>query len=303
MSTRFDGITEFVAVTRLGSFTAAATELGMTKSAVGRAISRLEARLDTKLLHRTTRRLTLTPAGEAWLEHCVAALAELDHGQSALALARDMPCGRVRIDLPTAFGRLHIVPVLLAVAERYPALNLNVSFTDRRVDLIGENIDFAVRIGNLDDSTDLVARKIGVQHMMIVGAPTYLEKRGAPRHPSDLAAHDCIVGRRQENRMDWLVKTPDGTTTRQAVPIKHEFQDFESLLMAVRAGHGLTQLPSWMVRDDIRSGALRIVLDGMSGGELPINLLWPRTKTLPAKMRVVIDGLTQWAQDQSAAAG
>jgi DNA-binding transcriptional LysR family regulator len=303
MSTRFDGITEFVAVTRLGSFTAAATELGMTKSAVGRAISRLEARLDTKLLHRTTRRLTLTPAGEAWLEHCVAALTELDHGQSALALARDMPCGRVRIDLPTAFGRLHIVPVLLAVAERYPALNFNVSFTDRRVDLIGENIDFAVRIGNLDDSTDLVARKIGVQHMMIVGAPTYLEKRGAPRHPADLAAHDCIVGRRQENRIDWLVKTPDGTTVRQAVPIKHEFQDFESLLMAVRAGHGLTQLPSWMVRDDIRSGALRIVLDGMSGGELPINLLWPRTKTLPAKMRVVIDGLTQWAQDQSAAAG
>lgn len=303
MSTRFDGITEFVAVTRLGSFTAAATELGMTKSAVGRAISRLEARLDTKLLHRTTRRLTLTPAGEAWLEHCVAALAELDHGQSALALARDTPCGRVRIDLPTAFGRLHIVPVLLAVGERYPALNFNVSFTDRRVDLIGENIDFAVRIGNLDDSTDLVARKIGVQHMMIVGAPTYLEKRGAPRHPSDLAAHDCIVGRRQENRIDWLVKTPDGTTARQAVPIKHEFQDFESLLMAVRAGHGLTQLPSWMVQDDIRSGALRIVLDGMSGGKLPINLLWTRTKTLPAKMRAVVDGLTQWAQDQSAAAG
>lgn len=216
MSTRFDGITEFVAVTRLGSFTAAATELGMTKSAVGRAISRLEGRLDTKLLHRTTRRLTLTPAGEAWLEHCVAALAELDHGQSALALARDTPCGRVRIDLPTAFGRLHIVPVLLAVGECYPALNFNVSFTDRRVDLIGENIDFAVRIGNLDDSTDLAARKIGVQHMMIVGAPIYLEKRGALRHPSDLAAHDCIVGRRQENRIDRLVKTPDGTTAHQA---------------------------------------------------------------------------------------
>ncbi|SDE74423.1 transcriptional regulator, LysR family [Massilia sp. PDC64] len=303
MSTRFDGITEFVAVTQLGSFTAAATELGMTKSAVGRAISRLEARLDTKLLHRTTRRLTLTPAGEAWLEHCLAALAELDHGQSALLLARDTPCGRVRVDLPTAFGRLHIVPVLLAVAERYPALNFNVSFTDRRVDLIGENIDFAVRIGNLDDSTDLVARKIGVQHMMIVGAPSYLAKRGAPQRPSDLASHDCIVGRRQENRIDWLVKTPDGATVRQTVPIKHEFQDFESVLMAVRAGHGLTQLPSWMVQDDIRCGALQIVLDGMSGGELPINLLWPRTKTLPARMRVVIDGLTQWAQDQAAAAG
>ena len=129
MDTRFDGIAEFVAVTRLGSFTAVAAELGMTKSAVGRAVSRLEARLGSKLLHRTTRRLILTPAGEAWLEHCVAALAELDRGESALILARDAPCGEVRIDLPTAFGRLHVMPVLLEVAERYPALRLNVSFT------------------------------------------------------------------------------------------------------------------------------------------------------------------------------
>jgi DNA-binding transcriptional LysR family regulator len=152
MDTRFDGIAEFVAVTRLGSFTAVAAEFGMTKSAVGRAVSRLEARLGSKLLHRTTRRLILTPAGEAWLEHCVAALAELDRGESALILARDTPGGDVRIDLPTAFGRLFVMPVLLEVAERYPALHLNVSFTDRPVDLVGENIDLAVRIGNLDDS-------------------------------------------------------------------------------------------------------------------------------------------------------
>jgi DNA-binding transcriptional LysR family regulator len=119
MDTRFDGIAEFVAVTRLGSFTSVAAELGMTKSAVGRAVSRLETRLGSKLLHRTTRRLTLTPAGEAWLEHCVAALAELDRGESALMFARDTPGGEVRIDLPTAFGRLFVMPVLLDVAERY----------------------------------------------------------------------------------------------------------------------------------------------------------------------------------------
>src|SRR6476620_3745566 len=139
MDTRFDGIAEFVAVTRLGSFTAVAAEFGMTKSAVGRAVSRLEARLGSKLLHRTTRRLILMPAGEAWLEHCVAALAELDRGESALILARDTPGGDVRIDLPTAFGRLFVMfvmPVLLEVAERYPALHLNVSFTDRPVDLV-----------------------------------------------------------------------------------------------------------------------------------------------------------------------
>ena len=251
MNARFDGITEFVAVTQLGSFTAAAAELGATKSAVGRAVSRLEARLGSKLLHRTTRRLTLTPAGEAWLEHCVTALGELDRGESALLLARDSPGGELRIDLPTAFGRLHIMPVLLDVAKQYPALNLNVSFTDRRVDLVGENIDLAVRIGNLDDSTDLLARQIGVQLMVIVGAPDYLARHGLPRSWADLKAHDCIVGRRQGNRIAWLMKQPDGSTARHVVPVKHELQDFETVLMAVKAGHGLTQLPLWIVQDDI----------------------------------------------------
>lgn len=299
MDARFDGIAEFVAVMRLGSFTAAAAELGVTKSAIGRAVSRLESRLGTKLLHRTTRRLTLTSAGEAWLRHCVAALDELNRGESALMLARDMPAGEVRIDLPTAFGRLHMMPVLLNVAERFPTLNLNVSFTDRNVDLIGENIDLAVRIGNLEDSADLVARPIGVQHMVIVGALKYLARRGVPRSWDDVKAHDCIVGRRQGNRIAWLIKQPDGSTARQAVPVKHELQDFETVLMGVKAGHGLTQLPLWMVHDDIRSGALQIILDGLSGGDLPINILWPRTKALPAKMRVVVDGLARWAQESS----
>jgi DNA-binding transcriptional LysR family regulator len=301
MDTRFDGIAEFVAVTRLGSFTAVAAELGITKSAVGRAVSRLEARLGSKLLHRTTRRLILTPAGEAWLEHCVAALAELDRGESALMLARDTPGGEVRIDLPTAFGRLHVIPVLLDVAERYPALYLNVSFTDRHVDIVGENIDLAVRIGNLEDSTELLARQVGVQHMVIVGASRYFAKRGVPRSPADLKVHDCIAGRRQGNRLAWLLKQPDGSVARHAVSVKHEIQDFETVQRAVRAGHGLAQLPLWLVQDDIRDGKLLTVLDGMSGGEVPINVLWPRTKTLPAKIRVILDGLVRGMRELSTA--
>lgn len=290
---RFDGIAEFVAVTRLGSFTAAAVELGLTKSAVGRAVSRLETRLGSKLLHRTTRRLTLTAPGEAWLEHCVAALAELDRGEAALTLARDAPAGDVRIDLPTAFGRLFVMPVLLDVAERYPELCFNVSFTDRPVDLVGEGVDLAVRIGALDDFADLMARQIGVQRMVIVGAPAYLERRGEPRSLADLNAHDCIVGRRQGHQAAWLLKHPDGALTRCAIPVRHEFQDFEIVHGAVKAGHGLAQLPLWMVQDDIQAGGLRTVLDALAGGEAPINLLWPRTTALPARTRVVIDGLVQ----------
>jgi DNA-binding transcriptional LysR family regulator len=293
MNTRFDGIVEFVAVTRLGSFTAVAAEIGMTKSAVGRAVSRLEDRLGSKLLYRTTRHLTLTPAGEAWLEHCVAVLAELERGENALMLARDAPCGEVRIDLPTAFGRLFVMPLLLDLAERYPALLLNVSFTDRRADLIRENIDLVVRIGNLEDTTNLVARQVGIQQMVIVAAPAYLARRPAPHSIDDLARHDCIVGRRQEQRAVWLLKQPDGSVVRQPIPVKHEIHDFEMTQAAARAGRGLAQLPYSMVRDDIRDGKLTTVLDGVSGGEMPINIVWPRTRTLHAKIRVVVDNLVQ----------
>ncbi|HEY9348381.1 MAG TPA: LysR substrate-binding domain-containing protein, partial [Inquilinus sp.] len=231
----------------------------------------------------------------------VAALAELDRGESALMLARDTPGGEVRIDLPTAFGRLRVMPVLLDVAERYPALHLNVGFTDRRVDLLSENIDLAVRIGNLDDSADLVARQIGVQDMVVVGAPGYIAKQGVPRSLTDLKLHDCIVGRRQGNRIAWLLKQPDGSIARHAVSVKHEFQDFETVQMAVRAGHGLAQLPLWLVQDDIRDGQLLTVLDGMSGGAVPVNLLWPRTNALPAKIRVIVDGLVRGVRELSTA--
>jgi DNA-binding transcriptional LysR family regulator len=293
MSPRFDGIAEFVTVARLGSFTAAAAELGVTKSAVGRSVSRLEARLGATLLHRTTRRLTLTSAGEAWLEHCTAAMTELDRGENALKLAQNTPSGQVRIDLPTAFGRRFIMPLLLDLAARCPALLLNVSFTDRRVDLVGEGIDLVVRIGALGDSPDLVARKLGVQHMVICAAPAYLSARGEPLSPSDLAHHDCIVGWRHGHHVAWILRQPDGSAAAHLVPVKHEVCDYEMTLAAVKAGRGLAQLPSWMVSADIARGELVTVLDSSAGGEMPITILWPRTPSLPAKIRVVVDELIQ----------
>jgi DNA-binding transcriptional LysR family regulator len=293
VNARFDGIAEFVAVARLGSFTAAAAELGVTKSAVGRAVSRLEARLGAKLLHRTTRRLTLTSNGEAWLEHCMTALAELDRGEQVVSAAQDAPAGRVRIDLPSAFGRLFIMPLLLDLATRCPGLALTVSFTDRRADPIREGIDLAVRIGSLDDTSDLVARSLGLQQLVICGAPDYLTARGAPLTPADLANHDCIVGWRNEHHATWLLKQPDGSVAPRAVPVKHEICDFEMVLAAARAGRGLAQLPLWMIEDDLQRGKLVTVLRGMSGGETPISLLWPKTPALPAKIRVVVDELVR----------
>jgi DNA-binding transcriptional LysR family regulator len=256
-------------------------------------VSRLEARLGAKLLHRTTRRLTLTSQGEAWLEHCTAALAQLDRGEGILRLSQNTPAGQVRIDLPTAFGRLIVMPVLLRLVSRCPAIQLKVSFSDGRPDLVGEGIDLAVRIGALDDTADLIARQLGAQQLVICAAPGYLAKRGTPSTPADLAEHDCIVGWQLTRHATWLLKQSDGPFAAQVIPAKHEFCDLEMVLAAARAGRGLAQLPLWMVQDDVQGGKLVTVLDGMSGGEVPITLLWPRTRALPTKVRVIVDELVK----------
>ena len=187
------------------------------------------------------------------------------------------------------------MPVLLEVAARCPALQLDVSFTDRFLDLIDEGIDLAVRIGEPGDSTDLVARRLGVQQMVICGSPAYVAARGAPQHAAELAHHDCVAGWNSPRRMAWLLKQPDGSVLAHPVPIKHRVCDFEMVLATIKSGHGLAQLPLWMVQHEIDSGHLVTVLDGMSGGEVPINLLWARTPALPAKIRVVVDALLERA--------
>jgi DNA-binding transcriptional LysR family regulator len=149
-----------------------------------------------------------------------------------------------------------------------------------------------VRIGRLDDSADLVARPLGMQHMAVCAAPDYLAARGTPHSPADLAGHDCITGWRHERHVAWLLKQPDGSVAPHVVPVKHEISDFEMMLAATRAGRGLAQLPLWMIGEDLRHGRLVTVLDGLSGGDMPINLLWPRMPALPAKIRVIVDEIT-----------
>jgi DNA-binding transcriptional LysR family regulator len=155
-----------------------------------------------KLVHRTTRRLTLTSHGEAWLENCIAALTELERGENILKVAQNTPAGQVRIDLPTALGRLFVMPVLLELASRCPAILLKVSFSDGQADLISEGIELAVRIGKLDDTADLISRPLGAQQMVICATPNYLAARGTPQGPADLAEHDWIVGWHTPSRQD-----------------------------------------------------------------------------------------------------
>ena len=296
MEDRFAGIREFLLAIDKGSLTAAAAELGLTGSAVGKSISRLEARLGVQLLHRTTRRIGLTNEGEAYLLSCRRIMEELDQTESFLATGHREPIGRLRIDLPTTFGRRHIVPPLLALAARYDRLDLSFTLRDRAVDMVGEGIDLAVRIGTLGDYPDLIARRLGDQHMVICASPDYLARKGTPAHHADLFQHDCLAGWRPTTKAMWLLKDGSGAITPHEVPVRHELPDGDALLQACLAGCGLAQFPTWLAGDALRSGALVPVLANITGGSMPIHVIWQKTWHLQPKVRVAVDALVSLAE-------
>ena len=292
----FDGIREFVSAAQSLSFTAAALELGVTSSAVGKSVTRLEARLGVKLLHRTTRRLVLTAEGEAYLASCMRVMDELAETQGFLTTGQQAPVGRLRIDLPAAFGRRHILPTLIDMAVRYQQLDLSVSFSERLVDIVNEGVDLVVRIGVLKDDADIVARKLGSQSLLICATPAYLQAHGTPQAPDDLLHHDCIVGWRNGTRKTWMLKDEKGQTHEHEVRVKHEVGDGEMLLNLTLAGGGLAQLPTWLVQTPVEQGLLVPVLEACAGAEMPIHVIWPRTRYLQPKVRMVVDELLALAQ-------
>jgi DNA-binding transcriptional LysR family regulator len=288
---RFAGIREFVATVDGASFTAAALALGVTSSAIGKSVSRLEARLGVQLLHRTTRRIGLTSEGESYLASCRRVLEELDQSEAFLSTGHRQPMGRVHIDLPTTFGRRHILPALLELALRHEELDLSVSFRDQAVDLVGEGVDLAVRIGALADSADIVARRLGQQRLVICAAPDYLARRGMPLTRFDLAAHDCLIGTRRGLRSSWLLQDDQGNSAAHEIRFRHEMADGDALLGACIAGCGLAQMPTWLADEALRAGRLTPVLADIAGGAMPIHVIWQKTRHLQTKIRVVVDDL------------
>jgi DNA-binding transcriptional LysR family regulator len=292
---RFDGIVEFVETARSGSFTAAADLLHVTGSAVGKSVSRLEARLGTKLLHRTTRKLTLTNEGEAYLDTCLGILAELEGAETGLSSGRSTPIGKLRVDLPAAFGRRHVMPVLLDLSQRHPRLDLAVMFTERTVDIIAEGVDLAVRIGALGDDSGLVARRLGTQRLLICASPAYIQRHGAPVSAEELTRRDCIIGWRRVAHPTWLLRDASGRSQPQEIKVRHEFSDGEAMVEAAAAGCGLCQLPTWLIADRLRLGELVPVLEKFAGGEMPIHAVWPRSRYVQPKLRAAIDALSKAA--------
>jgi DNA-binding transcriptional LysR family regulator len=290
------GVVIFVTAARAGSFTLAADRLGITKSVVGKSIAKLEDRLGCKVFHRSTRRLALTVDGEAYFASCSLAVDEILAAEAFLTSNQKTPGGRLRIDLPAAYGRSVVLPVLLDILAAYPELKLTVTFSDSVVDLIEEGIDLSIRFGTLKDSSGLVARRLAVQKQIICAAPSYIEKYGYPKSLEELQQHRCIVNYRRGQRVSWTVLDETGVLTRITPPGTHEVGDGDAIIAMAAAGQGICQMPGSLIRDHLNAGRLVPVLENYSQGDVAIHAVWPQTRHLQPKVRRVVDELVARAE-------
>jgi DNA-binding transcriptional LysR family regulator len=291
MSDKLHGVTTFVQVVESGSFALAAERLNLTRSAVGKVITRLESRLGVRLLHRTTRSQSLTEDGQTYYDRCVRALAELDAAEADLESGRREPRGRLRVSVPIAFGHLCVAPVLLRLAARHPQLQIDISFSDRAVDLVEEGFDLAVRIGELRDSVSLAARRLGTQYSSIGAAPSYVARHGLPSSVEEMDGHAGIAYSRGGAMSPWQVRDIDGQARQARIQRQVSLDDVQAIAAAAIEGFGLAWLPSWLLSRHEKTGELVVVMNSCGMQPQDIHAVWPQTRYLPLKTRRAIDAL------------
>lgn len=293
-SERLKGIDVFVCVADQGSFTAAAERLNITSSAVSKGIARLEARLGSRLFQRTTRRLALTDAGTAFYRTCTQVLADLEEAELALDAENTEPRGRVRIDLPASYGRLHVLPAILRFVADHPLLLPHISFSDRFVDPVEEGIDIVVRIGGPDAWPAALGRRfLGAQRLIFCASPQYVQAHGEPLDARDLEQHSCVVygdGNGMANPWYFAGAHP-GEMERRVMPARIAVGDGEGQLMAVLAAQGIAQLPTWLAARHLLEGSVVEVLPHLATDGLPMNLVWLKSRELQPKVRALLDML------------
>jgi DNA-binding transcriptional LysR family regulator len=293
MNERLNGINVFVQAVEAGSFSAAANRLHQTRSAVAKTIARMEERLGVRLFHRTTRSQNLTEAGQSYYERCVRALAELDAGEACIGSGRSEPTGRLRVSVPVLFGRLFVAPLMMELARRYPQLEVDISFSDRVVDLVDEGFDLGLRVGALPSTSSLAARHLGHQRMLICAAPSYLAQHGRPQQLEEFARHHGIMYTYGRTVKEWVFGER-GEKPRTVMPQQRiMLDDLQVIADAAAGGMGLAWLPCWLVAPYIKRGELEVVFDCGEMQASEMHLVWPHTPYMPAKLRVAIDTLLE----------
>ncbi|WP_409076027.1 LysR family transcriptional regulator (plasmid) [Pantoea sp. C3] len=290
---RLKDIIPFVASVECGSFTAAAQRLHVTGSAISKSVSRLEARLGSRLLERTTRSLRLTDAGTAYYQTCIRIMEELAEAESVLAAQRTIPSGRLRLAMPNTYGRLNVMPLLIPFCQQYPELELSLSFSDRFVDLFDEGIDVAIRIGEVHDLPESLGfRYIGRERMVFCASPDYLNQQGRPQNESELLQHRAILYERVDGSpKPWLFINEEGYPIWRTLPHRMALGDVDAQVQAVCAGLGVAQMPSWLIRRALDNGDLDVILPDLQPDGLMLTLVWPRRKQLLPKVDALLGTL------------
>jgi len=284
------GLLAFVRVAELGSFVRASESLELSTAAVSKQVSTLEQRLGARLLQRTTRRLSLTEAGQAYLRHAQTALAAARAAQDAVADTQTVARGRLRVTTPMSFGLLHVAPWVGSFLKAYPQVDLDLQFDDRPRDLVLEGFDVALRIASQLDASSLVARSVGGTRVLLCASSDYLDRHGRPSHPSELPAHKCLHYSLTPLGRSWELRQGN-EQLRVAVMTRLEANSSLALRAAALAGTGLVRIPEFAVADDIASGRLEVVMPEWKFADLSIYAVMAKRVYVPAKVRVFLDFL------------
>lgn len=279
----------FVAVADAGSFSDGARRVGLTRSAAGKAIARLEDMLGARLLHRTTRSVGLTSDGREFLARVVPVLQDLKEAQDAIKGVRSKPRGTLRLTTTEAFGRLVVLPVIAEYLDRWPAVSIETSFTDRVTDLVDEGFDLAIRFGSAPTPPELISRVVTRSRGCVCASPAYLQRAGTPRDIEELDNHRLLVFGTRPDSHPWVLT--DGETSFN-IPIGSPSMLSDhagALLDAALAGMGITCLPGLLIQEHVAAGRLRILFPDHATPEVPISVVYPTRRHLSAKVRLFID--------------
>jgi DNA-binding transcriptional LysR family regulator len=289
---RVTAVALFARIVESGSFSKAAAEFGITQPTATKAVAAMEARLGARLLHRTTRGVSPTEVGALYYERCKAIASEIEAADNLATLMQRGVGGTLRISTSVAFGRRVLVPLAMRYMRDHPGLTLDLSFEDRYVNMVEQGIDLAVRMGRLADST-LGARWLGRNPWVMVAAPEYLKAQGAPRQPSELSRHACLVYSTVQGDDRWMLTGPDGK--EQVVPVRGPLRsnNLSAVLAAAREGLGVAILPWYVARESVADGSVKPILERYTLPTQEIHAVFPSPKLVPGKVSAFIEFLRE----------
>jgi len=284
---RFEAMSAFVAVSKAGSFSAVARELGIPLATVSRRVADLEAELGVRLLHRSTRKLSLTSEGRDFFTSCVKILDDLREATEQVTGEHKALRGALTVTAPTGFGRLHLQPIVQSFLGENPSLQMRLILADQVVNLVDERVDAAIRIAELPDST-MVARTLGEVRVILCASPDYLARRGHPAHPCDLQSHDCIAWSTLVPLDGWWFRA-EGLDRLFPIAVRLSTTVAESAISAAEAGLGIVQTTSYQAEQSLRAGKLTMLLPEFECKPTPVSLIYPGHRMLPLKVRSFVD--------------